>query len=181
MKKLFLILIVLLFSSAFAADSSDVFDMPSTLQRDMDYQKIIAPQDYEKLIKQLKGNTKKKKSKQKVLMPDTVPDEDTVSKPSVFEEKYVATLMVPVVLVWEKGIVPVGYYKVCALKDESGNLFLSFYQGTQKIADIPAFLTRNTYDEETINYVRILPYDEKVVKIIYGSIDYNLETLVRTF
>lgn len=181
MKKILtLILLTFAFSFPVFADE-DILDSASGLSREFDEQKIIPTQEYDNLINKLKNRPKKKKWRQhKELMPSAVPDEEDIKEPvAKQEEKYSATLMIPTNLLCETGIIPVGYYKISAYEAD-GNYFLVFLQGYEKIATVPAILSKNDYDQSTINYVQILPYKENIVKIIYGSIDYNLETILRT-
>ena len=180
MKKIFFFALLILIISVPSKAEEDVFDTASGFSRQLDEQKIIPVQDYEKILDKMKKPPKKKKwRQQKELMPSSVLDENTLEEVSVSEEKYSATLMVPVMLFHQNGAIPVGFYKICA-EESGGKHFLNFYQGTDKIATVEAFLTNYEEAEETINYVRLLPYRDGIVKVIYGSLEYNLETLFKT-
>ena len=179
MKKILILAAIFCFFSTPLKAEEDIMDTASGLSRELDMQKIISPQEYDKILNKLKKQPKKKRGKQQELMPSSILDDDTLEEVSAKEEVYSATLMVPVMLFHQNGVIPVGFYKLCA-SQENGKHFLNFYQGSDKIASVEAFLTNYEESEETINYVRLLPVQEGVVKVIYGSLEYNLETLFRT-
>ncbi len=113
-------------------------------------------------------------------MPNAHREEDA-PPPEVFEKAYTAALVVPVMLINKGEIVPIGHYKVAASKKSDGKNYIDLYQGAALVAQFPAYESGHDYNEETLNYVKLIPADEGYVKIIYGSLENNLETLIRMY
>ena len=153
--------------------------------KDFDSQKIITPQQYEETINKLKPVKKKKKNTPRELMPQMIlnsDDEDFVPETDNFinTENTFSTLMIPTTLVYETGVIFPGFYKVTA-NNINRELFLEFFQGSNKVAQIKAKTQTTVFDEETINYAKILPINDTFVKIIFGSLDYNLESYLKIY
>ena len=72
---------------------------------------------------------------------------------------------------------PVGHYQVAGEKID-GNIYLKFYQAHNLLANIKATETNSDFNEEEINFVKLLPENDSQVKIIYGSVDFNAYALV---
>lgn len=54
-----------------------------------------------------------------------------------------------------------------------------FYQSSTLVAHVPAIETQSDFDQKSINFVQLLPYNEQRIKIIYGSMDFNAYTFIR--
>ena len=59
------------------------------------------------------------------------------------------------------------------------NIYLSFYQSQFLKGKVKAKETNNDYNQETIDFVELIPYNDKYVKIIFGSLDFNAYAFVR--
>ena len=75
-------------------------------------------------------------------------------------------------------LVEKGYYRVFAEK-EDGILYLKFFQAHKLIAKLKARETNDDFGEQDIMFVKVLPYKDGVLKIIYGAIDFNAYAFVR--
>ena len=53
----------------------------------------------------------------------------------------------------------------------------TFFQGKTLIGKLEAFETENDYNQPELNYANIIE-DNGIHKFIYGTIDYNLETIL---
>lgn len=71
-----------------------------------------------------------------------------------------------------------GHYKIVGEKIND-KVFLDFYQSSTLVAKVPATETSNDFNEMAINFVKLLPYNEKRVKIIFGSMDFNAYTFIQ--
>lgn len=188
MKKFLTLLIVLCFSAnlVFAADDeeksgdmtdflnkSNVFDDPFAGQ------KQITDEEFQKTIDKIKEKqNKKKKGKNKQFKGKSIKQDDESGFLTEKAEKYLV-LCVPVQLINKDGsIIPTGHYKIVGTKEQK-KVYLDFYQSQLLVARVPAIETEYDFDEKSIDFVKILPYDEYRVKIIYGSIDFNAYTFVQ--
>ena len=191
MKKsfLFIILSFLIFSSgSFAVDSWDEF---SGVDRAWDGQKSVTNKEFEEAINALEGNKKKKEAKKRKklikkisgggesLYPELSPDSDITDITPLTKNEDGMLLNVPVNLIIGSEVLEKGYYKVMAEKDENEEVYLLFYQSHALEGKIRAYKTEDDYDEEHIDFVRLLPYNESFVKVIFGSLDFNAYTYIR--
>jgi len=177
-----LILTVLSASCVFADDSSDdILDKSTNLQDEWSSQKVIPEGQFQQTIdKFTKKKKKKKRNDHEELMPSTT-NEDMIQAPDTFKEQYTATLLIPLELVTGRNIIPAGYYKVVANKQPGGEFFFDLYQGANIAASIPAMPSEHDDNEESLNYVKLVPYDDNYIRIIYGTLDCNLEAFVRIY
>ena len=72
-----------------------------------------------------------------------------------------------------ENIIEKGYYNVIGEKEKNGDIYLSFYQSQYLCGKIKARITENDYGEEEINFVKLLPYNDEFVKVVFGSLDFN--------
>ena len=83
----------------------------------------------------------------------------------------------PVNIVLGSQVLERGFYKVIGERDEDSNkMYLNFYQSQFFKGKVEVIETQDDYGEETLDFARILPFNESFVKIIYGSIDFNAYT-----
>lgn len=77
----------------------------------------------------------------------------------------------------EKQIIPIGFYKLVADIDKTKekNHYINLYQGHRLIAKIEARETLEDFGQESINFAKIIQTDDTILKVIYGSLDVNLE------
>ena len=90
-------------------------------------------------------------------------------------------LNVPVNMIINNEALDKGFYKVIGERDKDGNIYLSFYQSQFFKGKVKAVETRDDYEQETLDFVELIPYNDKYVKIIFGSLDFNAYAFVRFF
>ncbi len=190
MKKLFvfLVLISLSLSVVYADDDWDSF---GDIDRAWDGQKSITNQEFEQAIDTLEGKKKQKEEKKRKKMikkvsgggeslhPALSPDSEIKALTPLKENKDGMLLNVPVHLVINQEELDKGFYKVIGEKDKDNNIYLSFYQSQFLKGKVKAKETNNDYNQEAIDFVELVPYNDKYVKIIFGSLDFNAYAFVR--
>ena len=126
-----------------------------------------------KLIKKIGGGGTSLHSE---LSPDSdILDMDPLKKD---ENSGGSLLNVPVNLVVDGGVLDKGFYKVIAQKEEDG-IYLLFYQSQYFKGKVKAVQTEDDFDEEYIDFVKLIPLNNNTVRIIYGSLDYNAYAVVK--
>lgn len=187
MKK-FLVTLFIFFLST-TASKSDVLEDFNGVDRMWDMQKPVSNQDYDKVINALeeqknkKEEKKKKKKRKKIsgggtslheeLNPDISIPEIEPLKPK--EEGQL--INIPVDLKLNGEILEKGFYKVIAQK-ENNKIYILFFQSQYYKGKVEATATEDDYGEKELDFVRLLPYNDDFVKIIFGSIDFNAYTFV---
>lgn len=188
MKKIIAILIlmsvIIEFNSGICFGLSEYDDF-NDADNAFQYDRPVDNNAYEKIINEYKKNKEKKENKiKKKNKYIDLPENQGNSEMSIFME----TLKEPLTVcfsqnayVYETGEkIPIGYYKLEAQKvDEDNNLYyMNLFQGHKLIAKVPSYVTDNDFGMETINFAKVIPYDDKYLKIIYGSLKVNLEAKV---
>ena len=181
---LFLFLI-LLSPVVFAED--DFFDKYTGIDRAWDNQKPITNDEFEKAIDTLTAKQKKKDEKARKkkikkisgggtslhnnLEPNLeIPEQEVLKKKKEFEGQLIN---IPVNVVIDGNVLDKGYYNVFGEKDKDNNIILSLYQAHKLIGKFKAYETKDDYDSEELDFVKMVPYDDNYIKIIYGSLDFN--------
>ena len=190
MKRILLILLItILVPSCQAEDSWDDF---SGLDHAWDGQKSITNKEFEEAINTLEEKQTKKEAKQRKklikkiggggtsLHPDLNPESDIKNlDPLKKEDDDGVLLNIPVNLVIDDVHMDKGFYKVIAEKDKNNDINLLFYQSQFFKGKVRACETSDDYDQDSINFVKLLPYNEQFVKIIFGSLDFNAYAYVK--
>ena len=88
-------------------------------------------------------------------------------------------LNVPVNLLIDGNSLEKGFYNIFGERDKDNNIYLLFYQSQYLKGKVKARETSDDFDEETIDFVRLIPGDKKNVKIIFGSLDFNAYAFVK--
>lgn len=190
MKRILLILLItILVPSCQADDSWDDF---SVLDHAWDGQKSITNKEFEEAINTLEEKQTKKEAKQRKklikkiggggtsLHPDLNPESDIKNlDPLKKEDDDGVLLNIPVNLVIDDVPMDKGFYKVIAEKDKNNDINLLFYQSQFFKGKVRACETSDDYDQDSINFVKLLPYNEQFVKIIFGSLDFNAYAYVK--
>lgn len=189
MKRILLILLItILVQSCQAEDSWDDF---SGLDHAWDGQKSITNKEFEEAINTLEEKQTKKEAKQRKklikkigggtsLHPDLNPESDIKNlDPLKKEDDDGVLLNIPVNLVIDDVPMDKGFYKVIAEKDKNNDINLLFYQSQFFKGKVRACETSDDYDQDSINFVKLLPYNEQFVKIIFGSLDFNAYAYVK--
>ena len=185
MKKSFiLILFVLIFSmNPLFADSWEDF---SNLDKTWEDQKTIPNSDYEEVVKALeekKDIVEQKKKKRKfrklfsgggtTLHKELKPNESLKDIPEVKQNEDGVLVNVFVDLLLDGQVLEKGFYKIFAERDEQKKIHIKFYQSQFLKGEIIAEETEDDYGQETIDFAKVIPYNQNFVKVIFGSIDFN--------
>jgi len=180
-----LTILILSLNPVFAED--DFFDNYTGIDRAWDNQKPITNDEFEKAIdtltakqKQKDEKARKKKIKKisgggtslhKNLEPTSeLQEQDILKKKKEYEGQL---LNIPVNVVIDGNVLDKGFYNVYGEKDKENNITLSLYQAHKLIGKFKAYETKNDYEADELDFVKILPYDDNYIKVIYGSLDFN--------
>lgn len=180
MKKILILFLFLMFCASLrvCADDMEGFgdgaggfgDYGKSIDNAMYKQKPVTDEEFEKTMQRLKD--KKNKKKKKPFKGQDLKQGDQNSLLNELSESYLL-LSLPVELVATDGsTIPTGHYRIIA-KKAKGKVHFEFYQAHLLIANIDAIEADSDFGENTINFVKILPYDENKIKLIYGSVDLN--------
>ena len=165
------------------ADSWDDF---SSVDRMWDGQKSITNKEFEQVIEKLeeKSNQKEEKKQKKrfkkifgggtTLHSELNPDND-IQEIEQFKSKEEGLLVnIPVQIYIDEKVFEKGYYKIIGERDsETNKLYAKFYQSQFFKGQVELTETEDDFGEETLDFARILPYNESFVKLIFGSVDFN--------
>lgn len=191
MKKVFLstiILVLMLFVSARADDGWDDF---GDIDRAWDGQKSITNQEFEQAIDTLEGKKKQKDEKKRKKMIKKVSGGGQSLHPELDANSEIKALTpakknedglllnIPVNLIIDEVPLEKGFYKVTAEKNENNDIYFSFYQSHFFKGKVRASETNNDFDQEEIDFVKLVPFDKNFIKIIYGSLDFNAYAYIR--
>ena len=184
MKRFLLLLVLFLMCNStmpVMADDADFWDEPMKIdQAAKNQEKAVTNQEFEKVMqffeKKKKKQEEKKRPKGQPIGPQLQegmqpPDADAFK---VTYEEY-PTVMIPVTLVTPNLTeIPPGYYRILSVKKEN-NYYLNFYQGSSLIAKVAAINTGNDHNQKSLNYAKVIPYEDSYMNVIYGDIDCNIE------
>lgn len=182
-----LIGIVFLFSQNVFADEWDDF---VDLDRAWDGQKTITDKEFNQVVDALEEKDKKKEVKKKKKLFKKVsgggtslhneldPNNEILSTDITKAKDEGQLINIPVNLYLDGMILEKGYYKVFAKKEEDNKIYISFYQSQFYKGKIQASETQDDFGEKEVDFARILPCNDSFVKLIFGSIDYNLYTYI---
>ena len=168
------------------ADDADFWDEPMKIDaKAKNQQQSVTNQEFDKVINFLKRNKKKKDDKKRPkgnpVWENNAPEESQQSISNVLntEKQDYPTVMVPVTLITPIGTeIPPGFYRMLSAKNPSG-YYINFYQGNSLIAKIKATETGNDYNQQSLNYAKLIPVNDEYMRIIYGDIDCNIETALK--
>ncbi len=190
MKRFFLCFLinVLLSPAVFAVTNLDASDYDS-LDNIWAGQEVVPNNEYEKTINALeeKKNQKEDKKRQKKLKKfkgeslhkeldaslEDLPDQSL--KDPELEEQIV---LFPVNIVVGDKVLEKGYYRAEGEKSKKG-AFINLYQSHELAAKIKVRETDDDFGEQDIMFIKLLPYKEGVMKLIYGSIKLNAYAYLR--
>ena len=169
--------------------ADDFFDNYAGIEHAWDGQKPITNQEFEDAIKVIEGNKKQKEEKQRKkkikklsgggtsLHSNLDPMQEIQSQEPIGKnDKSMGELLnIPVSIIVGNDVLEPGYYGISVEKDVNDNkLYLLFYQAHSLLGKLPAIETCEDDDAETINFVKIIPFNDNYLKILYGSLDYNV-------
>lgn len=173
------------------SSSYDGLDEFSGIDRAWDGQKSITNKEFEEAINTLESKKKEREAKQRKrqikriggggtsLHPGLQPDSEIVPMTSVDKKDDGLLLNVPVALIIDDCPLEKGYYKVVAERDKNNDIYISFYQSRFFKGKVRASETNDDFGEETIDFVRLIPYNDSFVRIIFGSLEFNAYAYVR--
>ena len=184
MKRFLLLLVLFLMCNStmpVMADDADFWDEPMKIdQAAKNQEKAVTNQEFEKVMqffeKKKKKQEEKKRPKGQPIGPQLqegmqAPDADAFK---VTYEEY-PTVMIPVTLVTPNLTeIPPGYYRILSVK-KGDDYYLNFYQGSSLIAKVAAINTGNDHNQKSLNYAKVIPYEDSYMNVIYGDIDCNIE------
>lgn len=188
MKKIFVLLLMPIFMfsllPAFAEDENDmgsIEDMThnyKVMDNAFAGQKKITDEQFQKALDEVKTKQGKRKKENKPFKGKNFNEENAGGYLNETADKNLL-LSIPVELTNGDGAeIPIGLYKIVGTKI-GDDVYLDFYQSSTKVARVPAIETNHDFDKMSINFVEWSAYDEKRIKIIYGSIDFNAYTFIR--
>ncbi len=184
MKRFLLLLVLFLMCNStmpVMADDADFWDEPMKVdQAAKNQEKAVTNQEFEKVMqffeKKKKKQEEKKRPKGQPIGPQLqegmqAPDADAFK---VTYEEY-PTVMIPVTLITPNLTeIPPGYYRILSVK-KGDDYYLNFYQGSSLIAKVAAINTGNDHNQKSLNYAKVIPYEDSYMNVIYGDIDCNIE------
>lgn len=193
MRKLFGILILILavaMSNNFvlsddldptSSSGGDWSSFDKTINNSFSGQKAVTDEQFNKTLEEIKarrGGRKRKKKEINSLSPvpyktDTYSNNEMQSLYNKLQNT--PTIMIPTSVVTEEGTkITAGYYKLTNKKINDNYIF-ELTQGNTTIADIQAKQTNEDFHQQDINFVDVSPISQKYLRIIYGTVDLNLE------
>ena len=139
-------------------------------------QEAATDEEFEKALESKKG--KPKKPKDKLLRNGESYQQSNETQFLTAVPKELPILLVPLKLaIKEDRILPVGHYQVTGEK-QNGKIYLKLYQAHNLLASLEAKETNEDFDDDEINFVKLIQENENQVKIIFGSLDFNAYTIV---
>ena len=85
----------------------------------------------------------------------------------------------PVDVVIDGKVIEKGFYNVFGEKDKNNNIYLSFYQAHYLMGKVKAYPTNNDFEADELDFVKMVPYDDTYIKIMFGSLDFNAYTYLQ--
>lgn len=183
------LLLVLVSIPVYADDDSmpsggveDLMNYTNSVENAFAGQKPITDEEFNKVYNQVKAAKDKKKKKSKKDKPfkgRSFNEENNGGYINETAEKNIL-LSVPTALINGDGTeIPVGHYKIVGEQAKDGTTYINFYQSSTLVARVPAINTDNDFDQTSINFVQLFPYNEERVKVIFGSMDFNAYTFIK--
>lgn len=185
MRKTFLFTLILAALVQLSA-SAENWDDFSNLDRMWDGQKAVTNQEFEQVMEKLEEKGKQKeekiiKKKRKKLFGngstlhnELNPDKDINEIPELKEEKEDLIINIPVQLIIDGKILERGFYKVLPEIDEkTQKKYINFYQSQFLKGRIEVIETESDFEEDLLDFAKILPFNESFIKLIFGSIKFN--------
>ena len=193
MRKIIAFVIFFTFLFPAAVLSEDFFDDYTGIEHAWDGQKPVTNTEFEEAINTLTAKQKKKEEKAKKkkikkvsgggtslhkgLEPmSEITEQEALKEKGEFDGQL---LNIPVDVVIDGNVLERGYYNVFGEKDKNGDIYLSFYQAHYFKGKIKAYKTKNDFEDENLDFVKIEPYDKDYVRVMYGSLDFNAYAYLR--
>ena len=185
MKKLTLIIAGLLVLCPFVL--AEGLEDYSGIDNAWDGQKAITNKEFENAINILQEKQKKKEAKQNKkrikkisgggtsLHSGLDPMSEIQSQNPLKQKDDEGQLLnVPVNMVIDGKILEKGFYNVFGERDKTDKkIYITFYQSQYPKGRIKAYETDDDFGDENINFVKYEPYNDRYIKILFGSLDFN--------
>ena len=148
-----------------------------------DGQKIVPNKQYEETMKALdeKKNAKDNKAKAKALKKlkgnslhsNLDPNLKHLESQNPLEEAEECQILnIPVDFIHNGKAIEKGFYKIVGVKDDDG-VYFELFQAYDLVAKIKAKETKDDFDEQYIQFVKLIPHNDNYMKIIFGCLDFN--------
>ena len=195
MRLISILLILFFISSACLADDIDAGESNSSwdsfgksIDNSFINTKPVTKELFDKTLENVKSKGKKrKKNKNEVIPLSPVPFKENQYDQSELQSIYnkidhSPTIMIPTKVITDNNtVLNTGYYKLSNRQVSKNRYNLVFSQGTAVIAECEANQTEEDYKQKDINFVNVIPISDKYIKVIYGTMDLNLETYLEVF
>lgn len=186
-KKIVLFLIISMFALPICAEEVD-WSKYDNIDNAWDGQKVITNKQFEETMNALEAKKNKKMNRQKEkairkLKGSSLHDnmdahKDNIESQTPLEEaEECQVINIPVNFVSNGKIIDCGFYKVVGEKKDDG-VYLELYQAHNLIARIKARETQDDFDQEFIQFVKLIPDTDTRMKLIFGSVAFNAYTYI---
>ena len=186
-KKLVLFLIISMFALPICAEEVD-WSKYDNIDNAWDGQKVITNKQFEETMNALETKKNKKMNRQKEkairkvkgssLHDNMDAHKDNIESQTPLEEaEECQVINIPVNFVSNGKIIDCGFYKVVGEKKDDG-VYLELYQAHNLIARIKARETQDDFDQEFIQFVKLIPDTDTRMKLIFGSVAFNAYTYI---
>lgn len=181
-KKIFISLICLFFLSAAFADDND-WSKYDNIDNAWDGQKIITNKQFEETMNALEERKNKKINKQKdkaikKFKGNSLHDNMDVRKEKIesqtpLEEMDECQLInISVDFINNGKPVEKGFYRIIGEKKNDG-VYLELFQAHKLITKIKARETDDDFNQEYIQFAKLIPHNNNQMKLIFGSLAFN--------
>lgn len=172
----FIILSSLFFISnqVYSEDSSGEQSWNDMLDFDRSWKikhEAVTDKEFEEVMQRFE---KKKKPKKYEFEADE--QRDSLNDMSILNEiaNHTPTILFPSNLrSYEGEYIPAGYYKLNYVEKDKEH-YIVVTQGRTVIAKLNMQQTNENFEDESIQFAKIIPNDEESMKLIYGNLDLNL-------
>lgn len=190
MKKFLILgLFVIISLSAIPSAMADDVDLPATgdlwdnwnTREEGREAKPVSDEDFDKAVEQVDKKVNRWKNwAQKRKIPkgeEFSQSNETELIKEEHDKDSLSVLCVPVGLIAGENVLPIGHYQVKGEKI-NGMPVLKFYQAHYEMAEFPAVETQDDFGEETISFVKWVPVNDRQIKVLYGSMDFNAYAII---
>lgn len=193
MKKFVFVALFIFLLSPLSIAADNFFDSYTGIDRIWDGQKPVTNTEFEEAINTLTEKQKKKEAKaqkkkikkvsgggtslHKGLDPlSEIAGQDSLKEKGKDEGQL---LNIPVNVIIDGNVLEKGFYNVFGEKDKKGDIYLSFYQSHYFKGKVKAYDTKDDFEAENIDFVKLIPYNENYIKVMFGSLDFNAYTYLK--
>ena len=186
-KKIVLFLIISMFALPICAEEVD-WSKYDNIDNAWDGQKVITNKQFEETMNALEAKKNKKMNRQKEkairkvkgssLHDNMDAHKDNIESQTPLEEaEECQVINIPVNFVSNGKIIDCGFYKVVGEKKDDG-VYLELYQAHNLVARIKARETQDDFEQEFIQFVKLIPDTDTRMKLIFGSVAFNAYTYI---